>query len=258
MNPNQKTALITGASSGIGWATALELSKRGWNLILGARRTDRLEVLAELIRHESSSQVFYEPLDVCLSTSVYQFISKIKTKAPHVDYLVNNAGLAYGTDSVDDADPKDWEAMMETNFMGVMRMVQATSAMMNPHSGARIVNIASIAGREAYEGGGGYCASKAAVKSLSRTLRLELLEKGIGVTSIDPGLVETEFSIVRYGGDETKARAVYEGLTPLRSEDVARSIDFVLSQPPHVNIDEILLTPIAQGFTKRTIRTKND
>ncbi|MCB0327729.1 MAG: SDR family NAD(P)-dependent oxidoreductase, partial [Bdellovibrionales bacterium] len=182
------------------------------------------------------------------------FVKKAQQECGSIDLLVNNAGLALGVDHLADADPQDWTTMMDVNFIGAMKMTRAILPFMKDHSGARIIHIASIAGREAYEGGGGYCASKAAMKSMSRSLRLELLDRGIGVSCIDPGLVETEFSRVRFRGDEEKAKAVYAGVEALTAKDVAKTIAFVAMQEAHVNIDDVLITPMAQGFTKRTIR----
>ena len=250
---NRKNVVITGASSGIGLAIAQRLAKEGFALFLGARRLDRLESLAENLSQEYSVDVSYAPLDVSKPESIQTFFEAVDASYETLHALVNNAGMARGVEYLEAAKDSDWLAMMDVNFHGAMRMSQEALKRMKDHNGCRVLNIASIAGREAYEGGGGYCASKAAMKSMSRSLRLELLDRGIGVSTIDPGLVETEFSVARLG-DEVQAKKVYKGLMPLIGEDIASAAAYILTQPDHVNVDEILITPVAQGYTKRTIR----
>lgn len=247
-----KTVVITGASSGFGEAIARHLSKLGFNLALGARRLDRLEKLQKEI--QTNNQVWVHELDVTDSKSVQTFMEGVSKKFGGVDALVNNAGLAKGLDTVSNSKEEDWKLVWETNVMGVVRITQAAIPMMKPHAGSRIVNIGSIAGLEAYEGGGVYTSSKFALRSVTLTLRYELLEKGIGVTSIDPGAAETEFSDVRFAGDTAKAKKVYEGFEPLHPQDIAEVVGFALTRPAHVNLDQILIMPTAQASAKRVNR----
>ncbi len=248
----KKIAIVTGASSGFGEAIARHLSKLGFDLALGARRIDRLRTLQKEI--QKNNEVWVHELDVTDPNSVQTFIQAVTKKFGHVDALVNNAGLSKGLDTVSNSKEEDWKQVWETNVMGVVRMSKATIPLLKEHAGCRIINIGSIAGLESYEGGSVYTSSKYALRSVTQTLRYELLEKGIGVTSVDPGLAETEFSIVRFSGDAQKAKKVYEGLSPLMAQDVAEVVGFAMTRPDHVNLDQIVVMPTSQASAKRVNR----
>ncbi len=228
---------MTGASSGIGAATARELARQGFHVIIGARRTDRLAALADEIGGTAL------PLDVTDDASVAAFASEI----PHVDVLVNNAGGAKGLESVLDADLDKWRWMWETNVLGTLRMTRALMPALVASGNGLIVTVTSIAALEIYPGGSGYTSAKHAQGVLHRTLRDELLGQPIRLTEIAPGAVETEFSLVRFDGDDTKAAKVYEGFQPLIADDVAEVIGFVASRPAHVNLDQVIIKPRAQA-----------
>lgn len=243
MSEPTKTAVITGASAGIGAATARALRREGFRLVLGARRVERLEALAGELGGEPEVEV--QPLDVTDPPSVRKFVARIGTL--HV--LVNNAGAAYGLDSVEQAVEERWREMFELNVMGALRMTRSLLGALRSSGDGHIVNLGSIAGFEVYAGGGGYTASKHAERALTRTLRLELLGEPIRVTEICPGLVNTEFSRVRFSGDVGRAREVYRGMTPLVAEDVAECVAFAVTRPSHVNIDEMVVKPRDQAHS---------
>jgi NADP-dependent 3-hydroxy acid dehydrogenase YdfG len=230
-------AVITGASSGIGAATADRLAADGFELVLGARRKDRLEEVAERTGGRALE------LDVTDAPSVAAFVDQLD----RVNVLVNNAGLALGRDTIEELDEDDVRTMWETNVMGVLRMTRGLLPKIEASGNGHIVNVGSTAAIEVYPAGGGYTTSKHALRVISRTLRLELVGRPIRVTEIDPGLVETEFSIVRFSGDEQKAAAVYKGLQPLVAEDIADCIGWAVTRPPHVNIDQIVVRPRSQA-----------
>jgi len=232
-----KTAVITGASSGIGAATARALAGEAYRTILGARRLDRLEALAVEIGGEAIA------LDVTDPASVESFAASVGA----CDVLVNNAGGALGLDSIAEADEEKWLTMYESNVMGQMRMTRALLPKLIESGDGHVVGVTSIAATEPYIGGAGYNAAKHAQRAMLRVLRQELLGQPVRVTEVAPGMVETEFSLVRFGGDEDAARRVYEGMQPLSAEDVAECIRWALVQPPHVNIDEIVVRPRDQA-----------
>ncbi len=231
------TAVVTGASSGIGAATARALAGDGYRLVLGARRLDRLEALASEIGGQAIE------LDVTDPDSVTAFASQV----PACDVLVNNAGGALGLESLADADEELWRTMYEANVLGTMRMTRALLPRLIKSGNGHVVGVTSIAAFETYRGGAGYTAAKHAQRAALRTLRLELLGEPVSVTDVAPGMVETEFSLVRFGGDEEAAARVYEGMEPLRAEDVAECIRWAVAQPSHVNVDEILVRPRDQA-----------
>jgi NADP-dependent 3-hydroxy acid dehydrogenase YdfG len=233
----KRVAVVTGASSGIGAATAVRLAKEGFELVLGARRKEKLKEVAAQCGGRPLS------LDVTDDDSVMQFAAAID----RADVLVNNAGLASGLERVAEIDLNRVRNMWETNVAGLLRVTQAFLDKLEASGAGHIVNLGSIAGFEVYPGGAGYTASKHAVRAISRTLRIELLGKPIRVTEVAPGLVETEFSLVRFDGDREKAAQPYEGLTPLTGEDIADCIAWAVTRPPHVNIDEIVVRPLAQA-----------
>jgi NADP-dependent 3-hydroxy acid dehydrogenase YdfG len=232
-----RIAAITGASSGIGAAAARALSRDGFQVMLGARRLERLEKLAAEVGGEAIA------LDVADPDSVEEFAARLQ----HCDVLVNNAGGAHGLEPLAEADEDKWRTMYESNVLGTMRMTRALLPQLVESGDGHIVSVTSIAGFESYRGGSGYIAAKHAQRSMLRTLRLELLGRPVRVTEVAPGMVETEFSLVRFGGDEEAARRVYEGMEPLRAEDVAECIRWALAQPPHVNVDEIIVRPRDQA-----------
>jgi NADP-dependent 3-hydroxy acid dehydrogenase YdfG len=234
MNP---VAVVTGAPSGIGAATAARLATEGFDVVLGARRRDRLEEVAAATGGRALG------LDVRSPGSVAAFAQEIE----RADVLVNNAGLASGTEPLADIPDERVEVMWETNVLGLIRVTRALLGKLEESGRGHIVNLGSIAGFETYKGGGGYTASKHAVRAITRTLRLELLGKPIRITEIAPGLVETEFSIVRYDGDRGKAKKPYEGITPLVADDIADCVAWAVTRPPHVNIDEIVVRPLDQA-----------
>jgi NADP-dependent 3-hydroxy acid dehydrogenase YdfG len=232
-----RTAVITGASSGIGAATARALAGEGYRTILAARRLDRLETLAT----ESGGEAV--ALDVTDPDSVAALAERLES----CDVLVNNAGGALGLEPMADADEENWLGMYEANVMGTMRMTRALLPRLVASGDGHVVGVTSIAAIETYRGGAGYNAAKHAQRATLRVLRLELLGRPVRVTEVAPGMVETEFSLVRFGGDEEAAGRVYEGMTPLRAEDVAECIRWALAQPPHVNVDEIVVRPRDQA-----------
>jgi len=239
-----KRAVVTGASGGIGAATAKTLSEAGFDVVLGARRLDALERIAKECGGTAIA------LDVTDPGSVAAFVEQ--TKNVHV--LVNNAGGAKGLDPIADADEDRWRWMWETNVLGLMRVTKAFLPALIASGDGHIVNIGSTAGLEAYEGGAGYTSVKHGVRAITQTLRLELLGTPVRVSEIDPGMVETDFSRVRFDGDEARAAKVYAGLTPLTAGDIADIVAFVLTRPSHVDIDQVVVRPRDQATSTRTHR----
>jgi len=237
MSTDRRVAVVTGASSGIGAATARALAGEGFELVLGARRLDRLRALGDELGARWSE------LDVTEPESVTAFVDRLD----RVDVLVNNAGNAFGLETIEEAVEAKWRAMFELNVMGVLRMTRALLPRLVASGNGLVVNVGSTAGFETYPGGAGYTASKHALRALTRTLRLELLGRPVRVTEVAPGMVETEFSRVRFDGDDERASRVYAGLTPLAAEDVAAVVAFVATRPPHVDIDEIVVRPRDQA-----------
>jgi NADP-dependent 3-hydroxy acid dehydrogenase YdfG len=232
-----KIAVITGSSSGIGAASARALAEDGFQVVLGARRLERLEAIAREVDGEAIA------LDVAEPGSVEEFAARV----PRCDVLVNNAGGALGLAPIAEADEEQWRQMYEANVLGTMRMIRALLPRLIESGDGHVVAVTSIAGFESYRGGAGYIAAKHAQRSMLRNLRLELLGEPVRITEIAPGMVETEFSVVRFGGDEEAARRVYEGMEPLRAADIAECIRWAITQPPHVNIDEIVVRPRDQA-----------
>jgi 3-hydroxy acid dehydrogenase / malonic semialdehyde reductase len=253
-----KWILITGASSGFGAAAAIAFGVEGAKLLLGARRVDRLKNVATEAKKSGATEAHFHKLDVSKTASVEKFISwarkKIGGKNLHV--LINNAGGAHGIDTVAEGKDADWEAMMQSNVLGILRVTRAALPLLPRDAGASIINIGSVAGRTAYEGGAAYCAAKAGELQITRALRLELFGTGIRVGTVDPGLAETEFSIVRFKGDAAKAKKVYEGTNPLTAEDIAEILVWVASRPAHVNIDELVVKPVDQAAVGKVFRRK--
>lgn len=242
-----KTAVVTGASAGIGAATARALAEAGFAVALGARRLERLEEVARPLGAR------FAPLDVTDEASVASFVEGLG----RVDVLVNNAGGAVGVTPVAAARDEEWRWMWETNVLGLVRMTRALLPALVASGDGHVVNVGSIAGFETYAGGAGYTAAKHAVRALTRTLRLELLGEPVRVTEICPGLAETEFSLVRFRGDEERAQEVYRGMTPLTGRDVADCIAWAVTRPPHVNIDEIVVRPRDQATAHHVHRRED-
>jgi NADP-dependent 3-hydroxy acid dehydrogenase YdfG len=245
----ERIAVVTGASSGIGAATARGLAQAGFHVVAGARRTGRLQALAEEVGATALA------LDVTDPGSVDAFRAAVAERHGHADLLVNNAGLAAGLDPIADGDDRHWQAMLDTNVLGLLRVTRAFLPLLRAAPHAHIVNLGSIAGSEVYPGGAGYTASKHAVRAVTGTLRLELLGEPIRVTEVAPGMVETEFSLVRFGGDEERAAGVYAGMQPLTADDVADCIVWAVTRPPHVDVDLLVVRPVAQATATQVART---
>jgi len=248
MPPSDRVAVVTGASSGIGEATARGLRKAGFVVVLGARREDRLMAVARKLGGRGLA------LDVRDPASIQAFVAAITAEYGQVEILVNNAGLAAGLQPLADGNDDDWVQMMETNVLGLLRVTKAMLPLLRRAPRAHIVNLGSVAGFEVYPGGVGYTASKHAVRAITKTLRLELMGEPIRVTEVEPGLVETEFSLVRFKGDRERASNVYQGMQPLTGADVADCIVWVVTRPPNVNIDEMVVRPIAQATARDVAR----
>ena len=258
-----KWILITGASSGFGAAAARAFGAEGAKLLLGARRVERVEQVATEARTAGAREVQFRALDVSKTSSVDAFVAWTKEKVQsangkiqNLHVLINNAGGALGLDPVLEGKDEDWETMLQTNVLGLLRMTRAALPLMPHHAGASILNIGSYAARVAYEGGAAYCAAKAGELQISRTLRLELNGTGIRVSSIDPGLARTEFANVRFKGDQARVEKLYEGTQPLVAEDIAEIMVWVASRPAHVNIDEMLIKPTDQAAMHKVYRRK--
>lgn len=232
-----RIAIVTGASAGIGAATVKALADAGFQVVAGARRIERVREITEPLGARAL------PLDVTDPASIAAFVEQV----PSCSLLVNNAGGAKGVEPIAEADEEKWRWMYETNVMGLMRMTRALLPALIASGNGHVINVGSIAGFETYAGGAGYTAVKHAVRAITRTLRLELLGKPVRVTEIAPGLVETEFSLVRFGGDAERAANVYKGLTPLTAADVADAIAWAATRPSHVDIDEIVIRPRDQA-----------
>jgi NADP-dependent 3-hydroxy acid dehydrogenase YdfG len=242
-----KTALITGATSGIGETTALLLAKNGFDIIITGRRNELLDKLKAKIESETRVKVLALNFDVRKLTEVRQAISSLDTKWKQIDVLINNAGLAVGLNHIDTGEVDDWERMIDTNIKGLLYVSREISPLMVARNSGHIVNISSIAGKEEYENGNVYCATKHAVDSLSKSMRIDLVKHNIKVTNIAPGMVDTEFSTVRFKGDKQRADKVYQGFTPLYAQDIAEAILFAVTRPAHVCINDMLIMPTAQA-----------
>lgn len=254
---NKKTVLITGASSGIGRATALLLAQKGWHLILVARRIEKLnELQAEILKNHNDIRVQVFALDVARRGEVEKWFLENYSVLNDLDILINNAGLARGVDAVMDARFDDWEAMVQTNIMGLLYLTRLfLPLLIKKGKGASVVNLGSVAGRYVYPGGAVYAATKFAVRALSEGMRMDLAGTHVRVMNIEPGMTETEFSMVRLG-DAEKARAVYEGMEPLRAEDIAECILWCLSLPGRVNVQELVVFPTDQAAVGMVSRSK--
>ena len=254
MEQQNLICLITGATSGIGEATAKKFAENGYDLILTGRRADRLDLIATQIREQHGRKVLTLVFDVRDRKQTEDALAKLEPEWRSVAVLVNNAGLALGKGPLQKGNVDDWETMIDTNVKGLLYMTRIVAPWMTERREGHIINIGSIAGKEWYPGGNVYSASKFAVRAISKSLRIDLLEYGIRVTDVQPGLVETEFSIVRFKGDQDKANAVYDGMDPLTANDIAEIVWWVAARPAHVCIDEIQVTATAQGDSRTVIR----
>lgn len=254
LNLEGKIVLITGASSGIGQACAREFAKLKTNLILAARREDRLKVLANELENEHKIKVKYLEVDVRNFDDVQNKFNSLESSWRQINILVNNAGLAKGLDKIFEGKLSDWDEMIDTNLKGLLNVTRVVSPGMVERQSGHIINIGSTAGHEVYTYGNVYSATKFAVKSLTQSFRLDMLDKGIKVSSVDPGMVYTEFSKVRFSGDDLRAEQVYKGITPLSPIDVAEAIVFCATRPYNVNINEVVLTPIQQASSTQVYR----
>ncbi|MBP1664517.1 MAG: short-chain dehydrogenase/reductase [Bacteroidetes bacterium] len=243
------TALVTGATSGFGRAIALRLAKLGYSLIVTGRRMELLDTLCDDIREKYSTNVIALNFDVRDKEACEEAVDSLPEKYKSIDLLVNNAGLAAGAAPFDESLLDDFERMIDTNVKGLLYMTKLIVPGMIARQSGHIVNLSSIAGIEVYPTGNVYCASKHAVNAITKGLRIDLVKHGIRVSSISPGMAETEFSIVRYHGDAEKARAVYNGLTPLNAEDIADALEFIVTRPAHVSINDIQINPAQQANT---------
>ncbi|WP_291856169.1 SDR family NAD(P)-dependent oxidoreductase [Marinilabilia sp.] len=241
-----KIALVTGATSGIGKACAAMLARNGYNLIITGRRENRLNELAQKLSN-NNVEVKTLVFDVRHKEAVENAILSLPEEWKSPDILINNAGLAAGADPIQDGDWMDWEQMIDTNVKGLLAVSKAVMPGMIKRKKGHIINVSSIAGSEVYANGNVYCASKHAVHAITKGMRIDLLPHNIKVSSISPGMVETEFSMVRYHGDKEKADKVYDGITPLYAEDVADAVEFMITRPAHVNVNDMLLMPTAQA-----------
>lgn len=239
--------VVTGASSGFGAAAAQAFAREGCHVVLAARRRERLEEVASACRAAGAASALALGVDVGSTPEVEAFAAAVRGRTSTVHVLVNNAGGAHGLDPVATARDADWEAMVQSNFLGLLRVTRALLPLVPRDDGAWILNVGSIAGHTAYEGGAAYCGVKAAERSVTQALRLELNGTGIRVGSIDPGMAETAFSLVRFGGDEARAARVYAGVRPLQAEDVAEAMVWMATRPPHVCIDEMVIKPTDQA-----------
>ena len=247
MDLKGKTVFITGASSGIGAACAEVFAAAGCRLLLAARRLDRLEAMAERLQEEKGSDVQVAALDVRDREAVNALVAALGPTWSDIDVLVNNAGLARGLSKIYEGDVNDWEEMIDTNVKGLLWVTRAVLRGMVERGSGHVINIGSIAGHETYPGGNVYCASKHAVTAIGRALNIDVLGTGVRVSTVDPGLVETEFSVVRFHGDQDRADSAYEGLEPLQGADVADAVLFCATRPPNANVREMILVASAQA-----------
>lgn len=247
-------ALITGATAGIGKATAYKLAEHHFNLILTGRRKERLLALKQELEQKFSVQVLPLAFDIRHKEEVTSALNSLSKEWQQVDVLINNAGLAQGLSTIDKGLLDDWDTMIDTNIKGLLYVTRIVSNWMIERKQGHIINIGSIAGKEVYPNGNVYCATKHAVDALNKSMRIELLPHHIKVTGIHPGMVETEFSLVRFKGDVQRAQQTYAGLKPLTAEDIADTILWIIQRPAHVNINDIIIVPAVQATTRDVIR----
>lgn len=246
--------LITGATSGFGKATAELFARNGHDIIIAGRRKDRLDKLAEDLKSNYRVQALCLNFDVRDLKETEAAIASIPETWQKIDVLVNNAGLAVGLNPIQEGVIDDWERMVDTNIKGLLYMTRLVSPIMIKNGCGHIINIGSVAAKEVYSNGNVYCATKHAVDALNKGMRIDLLPHNIRVTAIHPGMVETEFSVVRFKGDAARAKSVYQGIQPLKAEDIAETIYWTASRPPHVNISDLLIMPTAQASPTHTFK----
>jgi 3-hydroxy acid dehydrogenase/malonic semialdehyde reductase len=251
---NSKIALITGATSGIGAACARLFAAQGYHLILVARRAALLEQLANELKEQFKTEIQWLIADVREKDAITAALESLPEAWKKVDVLVNNAGLSQGLEPINEGDTNDWDTMIDTNVKGLLYVTKVVSNWMIPQKSGHIINIGSIAGKEVYPNGNVYSATKHAVDALNKGMRMDLLPHRIKVTAINPGMVETEFSIVRFKGDKERAKNVYKGFEPLLAQDIADAIWFAVSRPAHVNINDMLIMPTAQATATMTVK----
>lgn len=251
---DNKIAFITGATAGIGKASAELFAKNGYNIIITGRRKERLDEFSQHLKSTYAIDVLALNFDVRNLNEVETVISSIPDHWKKINVLLNNAGLAAGLNTIQEGNVNDWERMIDTNIKGLIYMTRNIAPIMIDNGYGHIINIGSIAGKEVYANGNVYCATKHAVDALTKGMRIDLLSHNIKVTAINPGMVETEFSIVRFNGDEERAKSVYKGLQPLLPEDVAETVYWVATRPPHVNINDIVIMPTVQANATTTLR----
>lgn len=249
-----KIAFITGATAGIGKASAELFAKNGYNIIITGRRKERLDEFSQYLKSTYKVDVLGLNFDVRNLNEVETVVSSIPDNWKNINVLLNNAGLAAGLSTIQDGNINDWERMIDTNIKGLIYMTRNIAPIMVKNGYGHIINIGSIAGKEVYANGNVYCATKHAVDALSKGMRIDLLPHNIKVTAINPGMVETEFSIVRFNGDEERAKNVYKGLQPLLPEDIAETVYWVATRPAHVNINDIIIMPTVQANSTTTLR----
>lgn len=250
-----KWALITGATSGIGWATAITLATRGYSILATGRRQEKLQELQKEIKTKNPQvEVQVAAFDLCSKTAVQSFLSSHANTLQQVHILVNNAGLARGVDKMQNGSLDDWDEMIDTNIKGLLYMTRGVIPYLEKNNRGHVVNLGSIAGRYVYPGGGVYCATKFAVRALTEGLRMDLAGSSIRVTNIEPGMVETEFSLSRFNGNSEMADKVYEGMTPLKAQDIADTIAWCIDRPSHVNIQELVIYPVDQAHVGQVVR----
>ncbi len=247
-------ALITGASAGFGKATAELFAKNGYDLIITGRRTERLNELSKTLTEKHKVKILSLSFDIRKLSEVEKAIDSLDSSWKKIDILINNAGLASGLSSIQEGNIDDWEKMIDTNVKGLLYMTRKISPLMIQNGKGHIINIGSIAGKEVYANGNVYCATKHAVDALNKAMRIDLLPHGIKVTAINPGMADTEFSLVRFHGDNEKAKKVYIGFQPLKAEDIAETIYWVATRPAHVNINDMVIMPASQANSTTNIR----
>jgi 3-hydroxy acid dehydrogenase/malonic semialdehyde reductase len=247
-------AFITGTTSGIGKQTAIEFAKNGYDIVITGRRQDRLLVLKTELENEYKVQVLDLCFDITIEKDVENAVNSLSGKFQNIDFLINNAGLAAGMAPIQNGNISHWEQMINTNIKGLLYVTKHISNKMIEQKKGHIINVGSIAGKEVYANGNVYCATKHAVDALNKGMRIDLLPHGIKVSAINPGMVETEFSIVRFDGDEERAKKVYENIVPLKPQDIAETIYWMATRPAHVNINDLIIMPTIQANATTILR----
>ena len=249
-----KVILVTGATSGFGLAIAERFAKGGYTVCITGRREERLAELKKELEEKYKAKIITLVFDVRDRKQVEAAINTLKTQVPHIDILVNNAGLASGMATIDEGDIDDWEAMIDTNVKGLLYVTRQVAPMMKARASGHIINIGSTAGNLVYKNGNVYCATKFAVDALTQAIRIDMLPYGIKATAINPGMAETEFSLVRFHGDEGRAKSIYAGINPLKAEDIADIVWYCASLPPHVCINDLTVTCLTQANSVYSIK----